>query len=251
MSTKTTVDWLRHISRIIKEGDWVGNTKELINLTFEYDTQYPVINATNRGINYGFMAAEASYILQGRNDIGYLKNILPQFSKYSETGYYQPGAYGPQVVDQLEYVILNLLENKLSRQAVLSIWRPSPRKSPDTPCTLTMQFLVRDNKMDTVVNMRSSDAYMGLIYDTFCFAMISSAVCSFLDDVELGRTYINAGSSHIYRSVLNHAAKLCVDPGTIEGGNKWLPTIPHDLIEVLEVIAKSDKPKGMLLYGKT
>lgn len=222
-------------------------TKEVLNLSYHYETAYPVINATKRGISYKFMAAEAAYILSGRNDVEYLGKVLPHFVDFSDDGEYQAGAYGPAFIDQVPYVLRTLDKDRESRQAVISIWRARPYDSKDIPCTLTLQFLIRDDYLNTVVNMRSSDAFMGLIYDTFCFAMMSSIVAASMD-VELGSTWINAGSSHIYEKDWNKAAQLIQDPGTILGSNRWPPLFRTDAIEVLEEIAESDKPlEGLLL----
>ena len=224
---------------------------ERLNSVFSYDTHYPVINAKNRGISYRFMAAEAAYIISGRNDISYLADVLPGFDRYSDDGYYQTGAYGPQVVDQMPYVISALSEDLYTRQAVMSIWRPSPRKSTDIPCTLTMQFIVTDDEngipqLNTIANMRSSDQYMGLIYDTFCFAIISSNVAYFAG-VDLGQTWINAGSGHIYSKDLGSVAKLVNDPGQIREQASLIPMAPDKTINWLEKAVKADKPLELLL----
>ena len=223
---------------------------ELLNSSFHYETAFPVINATNRGINYKFMAAEAAYILQGRNDVEYLGNVLPHFERYSDDGEYQAGAYGPPFLDQIPYVLDCLGKDETSRQAVISIWRPRPYASRDIPCTLTMQFLIRKERLHTIVNMRSSDAYMGLIYDTFCFAMMSSVIAASME-TNLGETWINAGSSHLYERDWTNAAKLIQDPGNILGCNPWYPTFRQDLIELLDGVKQEDKALEFLLNNET
>lgn len=246
MSSRTTYDWLGHLQYILNVGHEEKGTREVVGATFTYNTAQPVINCSNRGINYKFMAAEASYILQGRNDIQFLADIIPKFSKYSDDGYFQAGAYGPMVIDQLPYVLACLENDISSRQAVITIWRPRPMPSKDIPCTVSMQFLIRDGFLHTIVNMRSSDAFMGLIYDTFCFAAISMVVAASME-VDLGQTKIFAGSFHIYERDWTRVVQLIADPGDICYCDPWHPTNLYDLVEILDQICESDAPLKMLI----
>lgn len=195
------------------------------------------------------MAAEASYILRGLNTVEYLGKVLPKFYDYSDDGIFQAGAYGPMVMDQLPYVVDALSKDKNSRQAVLSIWRPRPYKSKDIPCTLTMQFLIRHNMLYTVVNMRSSDVFKGLIYDTFCFAMISSVLADIIG-YPLGITKIFAGSSHVYHDDLPKAESLLGEPGVIRQYEPYTPIALFDAIEFLEFVAQQENPLEHLLTAR-
>jgi thymidylate synthase len=60
-----------------------------------------------------------------------------------------------------------------------------------------MQFIVRDRALHLLVNMRSSDAWLGIPYDIFTFTMIQNYVASVLD-VDLGQFHMFLGSSHLY-----------------------------------------------------
>ena len=244
-----TYKWLNHMQEILMNGQNHRGTKELLNKSFRFDARFPVINASERGINYRFMAAEAAYILSGRNNIDYVSRILPNFYEYSDDGYFQAGAYGPMVVDQLPYIFRTLDKDISSRQAVLTIWRPRPYDSKDIPCTLSMQFLVRDSKLNTIVNMRSSDAFTGLVYDTFCFSIIAAVVADYCD-VDLGEIYINAGSSHIYERDLARAARIINNPGNVRLAEVALrPDHPDNLIKWLESVAEAQYPLTELCMG--
>jgi thymidylate synthase len=111
-------------------------------------------------------------------------------------------AYGPKIVDQLAYVIDVLHEDPSSRRAVINIWRENPRWH-DPPCTLSLQFLIRENMLQCVATMRSSDLWFGWPYDVFCFSSVAAYVsllfrqCGY-GAYELGYLYLNAGSQHIY-----------------------------------------------------
>jgi thymidylate synthase len=68
---------------------------------------------------------------------------------------------------QFEHVKKHLLKDPNTRQAVLIYTRPSMHVDAfsdgksDFMCTNTVQFLIRDDKLLTFVNMRSNDAFSG------------------------------------------------------------------------------------------
>ena len=218
MDTATNA-WVAQMDSIVKHGDRTKITTELIASGLHWDMRYPVVMDEDRKINYAFMAAEAAYIISGRNDVAYLMNAMKSFGNYSDDGYHQTGAYGPAFIDQLPYVVDILNKDPESRQAVINIWRNSPRASKDIPCTLSLQFFIRDGRIHTVVSMRSSDAYRGLIYDLFCFSVMAAVVAGHLNDplLDLGIGYLNMGSSHLYDADLSDAYNLLINGKPVSG----------------------------------
>lgn len=245
--TTTTLGWLDRLGTLLRAGVSHRDTLEQRAAVFNYLTSEPVINATNRKIGYRFMAAEALYILEGRNDIDFLEQYVPGFSRFSDDGFFQAGAYGPKIMDQLPYILRAIEKDENTRQAVLTIWRERPYDSKDIPCTIGMQFLPKDGVLDTVVYMRSSDAYTGLIYDTFCFAVISSIVAYFTS-MGLGRSSIMMGSSHLYERDATAAGKLFMDHGSMRNMEKELdPISPDEMKDWLRRAVASDTPLEVLL----
>lgn len=199
--TTATHAWLQQLKNCVDDGRECGNTIELLSSSLCFDMSDPVVLIRNRKVNYGFMFAEAAYILTGSTNVQYLEQHISKFGDYSDIYPLQQGSYGPPFVEQIRYVVENLQENAESRQAVMTIWRPNPRRSKDIPCTIALQFLIREGQLHTIVTMRSSDIFTGLIYDMFCFTAMSAAVLAFLEmpGIKLGKCWINAGSSHIYK----------------------------------------------------
>jgi thymidylate synthase len=102
-------------------------------------------------------------------------------------------------IDQVQNVIDLLRNRQSSRQAVIQIIDAEDvaSKEPAIPCTNTLQFLVRADRLHLVVSMRSNDAYLGFPHDVFAFTMLQELVARTLG-VELG-TYIHTvGSFHLY-----------------------------------------------------
>ena len=129
----------------------VGNTSPRVDMTT------PVVTSPVRRLGYRFMAAEAAWILGGKNDVASISPYSRHIASFSDDGITFAGAYGPKIVEQLDYVAESLLNDIDTRQAVLDIWRPNPKKSKDIPCTLTVQWLVRNRHLHCLDSMRSSD----------------------------------------------------------------------------------------------
>lgn len=192
-------------------------TRELIapSVFGPIDMLESVISLPTRKLNYAFMAAEAAWMLSGSNRLQPLTDFCEKMSAYSDDGMTLAGAYGPMIKDQFEYVVSKLLDDPHTRQAVLTTWRPNPDPSKDIPCTISMQFMIRDQHLDTYVYMRSSDAWLGVPYDIFAFSMVSMAVLAKInrwkpgaDILQPRHLYMLAGSRHLYEENWEAAVKI-------------------------------------------
>lgn len=112
----------------------------------------------------------------------------------------------PFVGSQFEWVIDRLVEDRDSRQAIINFNQVSHKYegNKDFPCTLTAQFLIRDNKLNLIVNMRSNDLIYGTCYDVPFFTCLQKRVLDVLkekdgfDGLVLGVYVHNVGSLHVY-----------------------------------------------------
>jgi thymidylate synthase len=170
-----------------------------------------VVGIPSRKLNYHFMVAEFWWIASASHDVEMISKYCETISKFSDDGKVFFGAYGPPWNEQLEYVVNKLHEDKDSRQAVLTIWRPSPPATKDVPCTVAMQYLIREGKLNTIVTMRSSDAWLGLPYDIFNFARLGAMVAGELN-VPQGWLQLNLGSLHLYERDAPRAMSVAVSP---------------------------------------
>lgn len=208
MTAGATGGWLDTVGRILSNGVEVAPrgmpTLELQHHTFVCDMNDPVVRSPSRALSYRFMAAEALWILSGDDTVAGIAPYNSHIAKFSDDGVAFFGAYGPRVIDQLGYVIKALVDDRDTRQAVLTTWRQNPPKTKDVPCTVAMTFMIRNNELNCHVFMRSSDAWLGLPYDAFNFSMIAAVVaCDYNRQcphgVQLGTLYLTAASSHLYK----------------------------------------------------
>jgi len=198
---------------VYRQPDFICKPRDLkisekINHTWKVDMDDPIITLPERKLSYPFMFGEATWMLQGKNDVESVSKYVGGIKRFSDDGVTFFGAYGPKIITQTSYVVDTLIKDNDSRQAVISIWRENPRSSKDIPCTLTLQFFLREASdelwLHTIANMRSNDAWLGVPYDTFNFSAISFYIACCLGfrglKCKLGELTIQAGSRHIYET---------------------------------------------------
>lgn len=209
--------WIDTLDDLMNNGRFVSPrgkmTRELPQRTIEVDMRRPVLTVPARKLSYQFMAAEAYWILTGDDRVDSIAPYNKNISNFSDDGEKFFGAYGPKILDQLDYVAAKLVADPGSRQAGLTIWRENPPETKDVPCTVAIFFSIRGTQLNCHVFMRSSDAWLGVPYDVFNFSMLSHLVCCMVNTKtwELnansteerilytpGTLYLTAASSHIY-----------------------------------------------------
>lgn len=227
-SMTATEAWFNLLDMVMALGKNVSprgeETKELIANQSIIDMNFPVVLAPGRNISYNFMFAEAWWILSGRKDVASIKPYAPSIEKFSDNGIDFAGAYGPAFVDQIPYVINVLCDDPYSRQAILTIWNRNPAKSKDIPCTISLQFIIRDGTLDCVATMRSSDVWIGFIYDVFNFSCMAHIVAAELNGtgkkVALGNLFLTAGSQHLYERTFKKAVNVLNNQSSLVQGKE-------------------------------
>lgn len=111
--------------------------------------------------------------------------------------------------------VANILRNdKDSRRAAFVILSNEHLKSEtkDYPCTYSINFHIRENKLNMIVRMRSQDGIYGMGNDAPCFSFIHEMMFAELKDVykdlEYGVYYHSADSFHVYEKHFDLLEKL-------------------------------------------
>jgi thymidylate synthase len=215
-----TTEWLSLLVKLLVNGDPVSPrgrlTRELPGYQMRVDMSQPVLRCEGRALSYQFMAADALWILSGDNRVAPLARFAATISRFSDDGETFAGAYGPRVVAQLGYCIETLLDDRSSRQSVMTMWRPVPGVSKDIPCTIGLMFTIRGMLLHCHSFMRSNDAWLGTPYDVFSFSMIATKVaCEYnrrrapsQPAVYPGTLYHTAASMHIYDTNIDRANQV-------------------------------------------
>lgn len=236
-------------------------TKEVVNLTVHVeDARRSLLTIPSRKLAYRFSVAEWLWIWFGRDDVESIEMYNPNIAQFSDDGKTFFGAYGPRIDERWAFCVNSLRFDPDSRQAILPIYRGPTRPTNDTPCTLTIQFLVRDGVLDTIANMRSSDAWLGLPYDIYTFSQLANTMAAELD-VKIGGIFMNLASSHIYEQHWEAAAG-CLHDDRVLGyiSPKFHEVPPKSLKYDLVAKDKEMKPSterdpwlayARVLYAKT
>lgn len=201
------VAWRDLLHRILTQGEIVQPrgkvTREVLGFSTSFAMSYPVVTLAQRKLGYRFLLAEAAWILSGDNRVETIAPYARDIVQFSDDGILFFGAYGPRIRSQLPHVLKSLVKDRDTRQAVLTIWRESPPDTRDVPCSVSVQWFIRNNRLHCIFTMRSSDAWLGAPYDWFNFTMLSVYVARLYtektgQELELGNLHFFAGSSHLY-----------------------------------------------------
>ena len=198
--------------------------------------QFKILNPRNRipyiksrELSIHYLIAELLWYLSGNDSTEWISNYSAFWSKISDDGRTANSAYGTRIFKphariakgldgkwtQWNYVIEELKQDSDSRRAVIHIRSPqdSLLAQLDVPCTLSLQFFLRNDKVHMVVSMRSSDVILGLAYDVPAFTIFQELLALQLTE-ELGRpiglgsyTHLSA-SLHVYERHFKMVEKI-------------------------------------------
>lgn len=186
----------------------IGKTKHLTNVTLELS------NPNNSLIDLPWRKASKKYLkaeLEWYNSCDPSVEFIGQYAKTwlaiadkdgkvnSNYGYLVHKKFG---FDQFEWCFEHLKNNLYDRQSVLHFKWAQEDFGLDTPCTLSMQFTVFNNKLEAHTYMRSNDAFYGFCNDIVWFTYLQIEMYKRLKeiypDLELGSYYHTVGDFHIY-----------------------------------------------------
>lgn len=149
-----------------------------------------------------YAIGELAWYLSGSNRVRDIAPFAKKWEEISDDGIHNNSAYGWRIrdkfdFDQWEYVKQLIQKDPNTRQAIIHIKDADNRPTKDTPCTVYLQFLLRDGKLNLSVHMRSNDIWMGVPYDMFSFTFLQMKMAMELG-VDIGQYTHYAGSLHIY-----------------------------------------------------
>lgn len=181
----------------------VGNTKELLNVKIQIEDVSNAI-VSIRDISVEYLFGELLWYFSMRHDLKFISKFSSFWNHLSDDGETCNSAYGYIIFkkhgfDQLRKVIDLLRKDPTSRRAVINLNVPNERviETKDEPCTVSIQFLLRDNKVHCTVYMRSNDIWFGFPYDVVFFTELQRIVAMNLE-AEIGIYTHLAGSLHMY-----------------------------------------------------
>lgn len=252
-----TIDelWIDALRVIIDSGydldSRAGKCRELVGFQGVLtDPESTFLLNPRRRLSPSYACAEFLWYMSPDPRIDMIAAYAPQYVKFAENGVAH-GAYGYRIASnvtepvpvgtvlhrtQLDLVVQHLKQDRNSRQAIVTPWNANDlvhaiiKDHKDLPCTISLQFLLRDDKLHLVATMRSNDAWLGLPYDAFCFTCIQRLVAQAVG-VAPGVYVHQAGSEHLYQRNWEAAREAIATPlpPTWERAQHDWSTGPFDL----------------------
>ena len=188
-----------------------GPARELTGVLLELARPRARLSRTEtRGKPFSCLG-ELLWYLSRDNSLAFIRYYIKEYEKEAEDGETVYGGYGPRLFnqrghDQIKNIISVLRNSSESRRAVIQLFNAEDiaDRHKEIPCTCTLQFFVRKNRLILLTTMRSNDVYVGLPHDIFCFTMLQEIIARSLG-LELGIYKHFVGSLHLYDTDLDEA----------------------------------------------
>lgn len=249
------------ISRVMREPQYESaprgqNIKEILGASFTIKNPRDRIPyVVGRKFSMSYMVAELIWYLAGDNSTEWISKYSAFWKNISDDGVTANSAYGARLFKphgkiaqgrftQLDYVIEELKQDPDSRRAVMHLRVPddSIDAKLDVPCTLALQFFIRNGALHQVANMRSSDLIFGIAYDIPAFTVFQELIANELG-VDVGTYTHTSNSLHIYERHFEMAEKITrmgfVDESlNLQQINGPMPPLVGDIKEVQEKVAE-------------
>ena len=198
-------DLIRQAWSDVLHGDLVSprghETLEVVNwsCTVRDPSVVPFTIPGRAGLNPFIGAVEALQLIGQTHAPELIRQKCESLYRFTDRGIFD-GGYGIRAFGQLGRVADLLAADPDSRQAVATIHDGNVdllRVTKDVPCTLSLQFMVRNEKLCLRVTMRSNDVWLGLPYDIVQFTLLQHAMATALGR-EVGWYHHAVGSLHMY-----------------------------------------------------
>lgn len=194
-----------------RAGNVVG---EILNsITVIEDPTQGFVDSPDRNLSIRYAIGELMWYLSGSNQLSSIQPYSKFWNQLSDDGETLNSAYGHRIYtkfgfDQWEHVKEILRNDPLSRQAVIHIKDADNTPTKDLPCTLNLQFHLREGQLHMTASMRSNDIWLGFPFDVFCFTSLQIKMAMELG-VKVGEYTHFAGSLHLYeRNVKTGVGKV-------------------------------------------
>ena len=128
-----------------------------------------------------------------------ITKYAPQYKNFAEPSGEVHGAYGKRFLQYFD-ALISQLKIEGNRRCVISLYESSDLMHPqakDIPCTLNWQFIVEENMLCMIANMRSNDVWLGMPYDIYVNTLIQRVVASHLG-LECGWYQHQVMNIHLY-----------------------------------------------------
>lgn len=155
-------------------------------------------------------------------------------------------------IDQIKYVIIELMKDNHSRRAVLSGWNPlqlSEMALP--PCHILYNFYKDDDGLSCLMTMRSSDLFLGLPFNIASTAILTTIIAKLLHlntksiaialtDAHIYEEHVECINTQLKREIISCNTKLEIDlevpnlDSSIEEKLDWINKLEYSNFKITD-----------------
>ena len=189
---------------VIQEGDNRFDMMELIGYCFKLNSLSGQSHITEDELSWILSETQdrfSNFPLNPGNAWVHRRKIWEPFLVNGKFEY----TYSERLCDQIPYIVNELQNKPGTRQAVLTMFRSDDQRymggTRRIPCSLTYQFLLRDDKLHTIYSMRSCDYFTHFKFDVILTWLMAGRIA---DKVGVGQGSLTMiiGSFHAFRKDL-------------------------------------------------
>ena len=188
------------------EAEICGDTREILNWSATWNPEDTFVHGQLRSSNKDYIEKEFRWYLSQDPNIALIEPHAKLWRKVADENGNVNSNYGYHMIPQIPRIVEEFGKDINTRRATIFIGSRSISEIPteDVPCTNTIWFVVRDNKLHCTVTMRSNDAVWGFLNDTAWFTVFQRSLLMELNEkletnLELGSYTHIAHSMHIYK----------------------------------------------------
>lgn len=112
------------------------------------------------------------------------------------------------LLNQMEYVVQQLIDNPYSRQIMTNIWTIADLSDMSLqPCVYNTQWIRMGNKLSLIVRTRSSDSFLGLPFNVAQYGVLHRLVAQTVG-LHIGTMQFQLGDVHLYDRHFEPARKF-------------------------------------------
>lgn len=260
ITAETLDDLLRHtLTAIIAHGSHVeasrGWNTELCGVLLKLSNPRARLSQTETKGKVFSALGELAWYLSVSDKADFISYYITNYDREEEIDGTVRGAYGPRLFsaawhNQFESVAALLKRKPNSRQAVIQLFDSSDLAGTykDIPCTCTLQFMVRNAKLNLTVTMRSNDAFKGLPHDVFSFTMLQEIMARTLK-CQLGDYTHFVASLHLYDEQRPRAERL-LSEGVLGTKTAAMPPMPESADDLWPSIRAFRRAEAAIRHGR-
>jgi thymidylate synthase len=183
-------------------------------LRFDLAEGFPLL--TTKKVHLKSIILELLWFIRGETNVKWLQergvSIWDEWA--DENGELGP-VYGKQwrsweapdgrTIDQLSWVINEIITNPNSRRLLVSAWNPADVPSMALPpCHLLFQFFVANGRLSCQLYQRSADVFLGVPFNIASYALLTMMVAQ-VTGLKPGEFVHSFGDTHLYHNHFEQA----------------------------------------------